>query len=447
MSSPAQLIQRLNRGVKRRAAQWTFVDQRPFGDELQLRCFRLGNGLKVLTLVDHSAPIVSYHTWFRVGSRYEQAGKTGLAHLFEHLMFGATKNHEHGEFDRLMEEMGVEANAATWTDWTYYYENAPQKALRRLIELEADRMQNLILRKPQVTSEKEVVANERKQQVEDSVEGAAFEELYSVAFRRHPYRWPTIGLMQDIVGFTVDDCRRFYRTHYTPNNASIVIAGDFSEASALNLIQERYASIRGAKRAPLSTLVEPAQRSERVASMTAPVFTDKLLLGYRAPPFQSPDTAALSLAKEVLFGGRSSRIYRCLCLEHEVAVSVRGSIAPYEQPGLFEMWFSLCEGKTIRSAQRLIDLLLAEFAQSGPTRLELEKAMNQIELSFLHGMETANGKAEQIGFCETVVGNGAAMFDQMQAYRAVTPERLKQVVARYLRPSQRTRIEISQKVA
>jgi zinc protease len=146
-------------------------------------------------------------------------------------MFSETRNHPHGEFDRLMEGAGAEANAATWTDWTCYYENAPRDALPLLIELEADRMSNLVLRVPQVTSEKEVVANERKLRVDDDVEGKALEMLYDNAFRRHPYRWPTIGSMQDIRGFTVRDCQEFYRTHYAPGNATVVIAGDFTKGS------------------------------------------------------------------------------------------------------------------------------------------------------------------------------------------------------------------------
>ena len=191
--------------------------------------FAWATGLTVLTLVDRSAPTVSYHTWFRVGSRHERPGKTGLAHLFEHLMFNETRNHPPGDFDRLMERAGAEANAATWTDWTYYYENAPRGALPLLIELEADRMGNLVLRGPQVSSEKEVVVNERKMRVDDDAEGKALELLYRSAFRRHPYRWPTIGWMEDIRAFTVEDCREFYRKHYAPSNATIVIAGDFNE--------------------------------------------------------------------------------------------------------------------------------------------------------------------------------------------------------------------------
>ena len=448
MASPQSLTERLNRGVTKRNARWSFVNAQPFGAALELRRFRLGNGLTVATLVDQAAPTVSYHTWFRVGSRHERPGKTGLAHLFEHLMFNETKSRGRGEFDRLMERAGAEVNAATWTDWTYYYENAPKNTLPLLIELEADRMSNLVLREPQVRSEKEVVANERKLRVEDDIEGRALEQLYATAFRRHPYRWPTIGWMKDIRGFTVDDCRRFYRTHYAPNNAIVIIAGDFNERQALSLIQARYGHLSSARQIDTKPRPkEPAQRSERVLRIAAPTPTDKVLIGYHAPPFSDPHTPALTVVNEVLLGGRSSRLYRLFCLDEELALSVRGAIAPFVDPGLFEIWISLREGKSQKDAVALLDREVARLAADGPTDIELAKAINQIELSFLHSMETAGGKAEQVGFYETVVDDGGTVFDRLDAYRRVTRAQVKRAAARYLRRSRRTRVEISETAA
>jgi zinc protease len=443
MTTPSQWVERLNRGTTKRSAKWTFVGERPFGDALTLRRFRLGNGLTLLTLIDRAAPTVSYHTWFRVGSRDEDLGKTGLAHLFEHLMFNETRNHSMGDFDRLMERAGAEANAATWTDWTYYYENAPRDALPQLVKLEADRMTNLVLRPPQVSSEKEVVANERKLRVEDDVEGRALEMLYATAFRRHPYRWPTIGWMEDIRRFTVRDCRDFYSTHYSPANATVIIAGDFVERRALKLVQSEYGSIPGARSRPRAELpAEPPQRSERVLELEAPTPTEKLLLGYRVPGFSHADTPALVLVSEVLFGGRSSRFHRLFCIDRELALSVRGSISPFADPGLFEMWLFVRRGKRREELLRLLDLELERLGAEGPLPHELEKAAAQLELSFLHSMETAGGKAEQIGFYETVLGDGTAIFERLEAYRAVTPSDVRRVVRKYLRPSRRTRVEI-----
>lgn len=445
MTSPDALATRLNRGVTKRGARLSFVNAQPFGDALELRRFRLGNGLTVLTLEDRSAPTVSYHTWFRVGSRNERPGKTGLAHLFEHLMFNETKNHAHGEFDRLMERAGAEANAATWTDWTYYYENAPKGALPLLVDLESDRMSNLVLREPQVRSEKEVVANERKLRVEDDIEGRALEQLYATAFKEHPYRWPTIGWMDDIRGFTVEDCRRFYRAYYAPNNATLVLAGDFDERRALGLIQERYGHLPKARNVDGRTApAEPRQRRERLYRIQAPTPTDKLLLGYHVPGFAHRDTPPLIIINEVLFGGRSSRMYRLLCDDQELALSVRGAISPFVDPGLFEVWISLREGKSMSDALSLLDREVARLAERGPTEVELEKAINQIELSFLYSMETAGGKAEQLGFYETVVDDGASAIDRLEEYRRITPADVKRVAAKYMRPARRSRVEISE---
>ena len=443
MSSPTKLIDGLNRGVTRRHARWSFVSAEPFGDALELRRFRLGNGLTVLSLVDRSAPTVSYHTWFRVGSRHESPGKTGLAHLFEHLMFNETTKYGRGEFDLLMERAGAEVNAATWTDWTYYYENAPKRALPLLVELEADRMANLVLREPQVRSEKEVVSNERKLRVEDDIEGRALEHLYATAFRRHPYRWPTIGWMEDIRGFTVKDCRQFYRTHYAPNNAVLVIAGDFSERQALGLVQKHYGTLSPARRKDIESLpTEPTQRSERVFRVEAPTPAGKVLVGYHVPAFAHTDTPALIIVNELLIGGRSSRLYRRLCTDEEVALSVRGAVSPFVDPGLFEIWISLREGKKNEDALTLLDQTIASLGVVGPKADELDKAINQIELSFLYSMETAGGKAEQLGFYETVVNDAAGAFGRLDAYRKVTPEDVQRVVAKYLRPSRRTRVEV-----
>ena len=443
MVAPEHIVDGLNRGVSRRNARWTFVRDHAFGDALTLRRFRLGNGLTLLTLVDRQAPTVSYHTWFRVGSKHERPGKTGLAHLFEHLMFNETRAHPLGDFDRLMEQAGAEANAATWTDWTYYYENAPRDALRLLVELEADRMANLVLRAPQVASEKEVVANERKLRVEDDVEGKAVELLYATAFVRHPYRWPTIGWMKDIRGFTVRDCQQFYRTHYAPGNATLVIAGDFDERRALALVQKhygRFGKTNGVE--AVASAREPSQRAERVAQLRAPTPAEKLLLGYHAPAFSHPDAPALVVANELLFGGRSSRLHQLLCVDEELALSVRGSIAPFVDPGLFEMWISVRRGRRRQDALRLLEREIDRLGSQGPAAAEMEKARSQLELSFLHGMETAGGKAEQIGFYETVVGDGSAVFDRIEAYRRVTGRDVARVVKKYLRPSRRTRIEI-----
>jgi zinc protease len=202
----AELLLNLNRDQPE-TARLTHEATLPFGPTMRVERFVLGNGLQVLVLVDPAAPVVCVQTWFGVGSRHEKEKKTGISHLFEHLMFGATETHPMGVFDRVLEEAGAETNAATFLDWTYYHTNAPKDALPLTLRLEADRMGKLVLNDPELAREKEVVMNERRQRVEDDVEGSVNERLYKEAFRAHGYGWPTIGWMDDIAGFTTDDCR------------------------------------------------------------------------------------------------------------------------------------------------------------------------------------------------------------------------------------------------
>lgn len=444
------LTARLNQQSQESHGALTFVGEKAFGDQLsgtksegsrplEVARYRMQNGLRILLLVDASAPVVSYHTWYGVGSRHEHPGKTGLAHLFEHLMFNETKNLPKGEFDRTLEAAGGEVNAATWIDWTFYYENVPSSELSLVVRLEAERMQNLVLREPQVVSEKEVVANERRYRVDDDVEGAINELLYKTAFTVHPYHWPTIGWMEDIQGFTTDDCETFYSTFYAPNNAVLVIAGDLNEEEALTLVQKHYGAFSPAVLPEHRFEVEPEQTEERVLSVQKPTPTEKLALGYKSPALGSREHAAYGVLNEVLFGGRSSRLYRALVLDKELATEVRGSLSPSKDPGLYELWISLREGIPARDALSIIEAEFLRIASDEVTERELDKAKNRLELSFFQGMETASGKAEQLGFYELVLNDAHRVFAQLEAYREITAAELS-AVARKLVPEQRTTI-------
>lgn len=446
----AALVARLNQNAKGSHAQLTFLDARPFGApegaqgspeaELRVARYRMGNGLRILLLRDPSAPVISYHTWFGVGSRHERPGKTGLAHLFEHLMFNETKNLPKGEFDRTLEAAGGEVNAATWIDWTFYYENVPSSELTLVARLEAERMRNLVLREPQVVSEKEVVANERRYRVEDDVEGSVNELLYKTAFTRHPYHWPTIGWMEDIQAFTTEDCEQFYATYYAPNNAVLVIAGDLDEEHALAALQAHYGDIPPSAIPEPVREPEPEQHEERVLEVEKPTPTEKLALGYKSPAFGEPDFATLTVLNELLFGGRSSRLHRALVLEHELASDVRGSVSPSKEPGLYEIWISLREGKRARDALDLVEAEIDKLKREEVPEAELQKAKNRLELGFLHGMETASGKAEQLGFYELVLGDAHRLFGQLDAYLAVTARDVRDVANRLLVPTRRTTV-------
>jgi zinc protease len=419
------------------AAAVTYEGSVPFGGD-EVHRYRLANGLSVLLLVDRSAPVVSYFTWFNVGSRHERPGKTGLAHFFEHLMFNETESLEAGEFDRKLEENGAESNAATWVDWTYYYESLPSDRIGLAIRLESDRMQHLVLREPQVNSEREVVANERRYRVDDDVEGSANEELYKTAFQTHPYHWPTIGWMRDIEGYTPSDCESFYRTFYAPNNATVVVVGDFKEADVLAKMRDAYGPIPASTIPPEDTMPEPPQLEERVVTLKKPTASEKFLCGFHGPALGDVDHVHLSVLNEILFGGRASRLYRKLVIETELASEVRGWVSTFRDPGLYEMYITARPERRVREAQALLEAEVLRVRDEVVTDDELLRAKARLELSLLQSLESTSGKAEQIGFYETLVGDPAAAFRRLEAYRRTTAGDLRRVARRYLDPRGRT---------
>jgi zinc protease len=341
-----------------------------------------------------------------------------------------------------MEAAGAETNAATWVDWTFYHANLPATELKTVMTLEADRMHNLVLKQKQVSSEKEVVANERRYRVDDDVEGTASEQLYAHAFKRHAYHWPTIGWMRDIEGFNTRDCERFYKTYYAPNNAIVALAGDLDERKTLAMIQHHYGDFRSAKLPKRVSVPEPPQKRERRVTLKRPTSSEKLLIGYRAPAFIERDHAVLTLANEILFGGRSSRLFRALVRKQEIAADVHGSLAPSHDPGLYEIWVSMRAGCDHQRALKTIDAALARMCTTRVTAVELEKAKNRLELGFLQGMETAGGKAEQLGFYETVLNDAGFVFQRLDQYRSVTADDIREAARRFFVTTARTVVAV-----
>jgi zinc protease len=415
------------------------VSQHPFGaGGLTARMHRLDNGLKVILVRDPSAPVFAYQTWFAVGSRHEREGITGIAHLFEHLMFNQTENHPPGELDRLIETAGGDTNAATWVDWTYYRDNLPKAELRLAVELEADRMAHLTLGETQVESEREVVANERRFRVEDDVDGFLNEELYKLAFTTHPYHWPTIGWMRDIESISIDDCRTFYRTYYAPNNATVVVVGDVDEGEALDLIARCYGPIPSSAIPRDAAAPEPAQTAERRASWHKPVTAEKLRIGYKAPALAHADYAALEVASEILFGGNSSRLHRRLVVDSEIAASTHAGTAPFRDPGLYEISVGLQRGHAAAEAEAMVYEELERLGAQPLESHELDTARTRLCTHFWRELRPSSGKAEALGHYETTVGDYRKLFAVADGYAAVGASDVARVVRAYLRPERRT---------
>jgi len=420
----------------------THAGTRPFGNSLSVEHFRMANGLELLVCEDHSAPVVAYQTWFRVGSRHEREGKTGLAHLFEHLMFNEIEGLQAGEFDRLLEEAGAENNAATWLDWTQYTIAVPSSQLALVVKLEADRMSRLVLRDPQVASEKDVVANERRYRVEDDVEGAVSELLWKTAYTQHAYRWPTIGWMEDIESFTSADCQEFYRTFYSPNNAAVVVVGDVAEADLLRLAVGAYGDM-AASVLPLEDVrPEPPQGQERRAELSKPTATEKLVIGYHGPALGDFDHAATTLLGEVLFGGRASRMYQKLVRTLEIASEVRVFVGPFRDPGLIEVYAAAREQHTAEELLAAIDEELCRVKEEPVSQAEIERALARLELGLLASLDTADGKASNIGFFHTVLGRPAAAFERLAAMSRTNASELRRSARRFFVPEHRSLVMV-----
>lgn len=406
-----------------------------------LKKWRLENGLELVFAGDPSATSVSYMTWFRVGSRNENAAahETGLAHLFEHLMFTQTKGaREPGAFDRKLEEVGGNINAMTSYDFTAYVDNMPPDALPLAIALEADRMVNLALEPQQVETEREVVAEERLSAIEDSVDGLLDEVMHAQAFKRHPYRFPVIGLMKDIKAVTPAMAIRFYRTFYAPNNAVVVVAGRFDEQTTLNEIVARYAQL------PTSAVPRDDLAPERApaapvrAQIVRPVPSDRLAVGFPAPGLADQDRAAYEIADELLAGGPSSRLFRRLVVEEAIASSVDSQVPLTKDPGLYTLWVQMKKGHRAQDAEAIIDAELARLAEQPIAPAELEKAKRQLETQFWRELGSSEGKAEQIGQYEVCAGGFDRLLARAQEYARVSAQDVKRVVVRDLLPASRS---------
>jgi zinc protease len=403
-----------------------------FGREREVTKFQLRNGLSILCLEDHGAPLLSYQTWFGVGSRHEVPGKTGIAHLFEHLMFKGTRDYPHAVFDRLLERAGAQTNAATWLDWTFYYESLPAAGLELAVRLEADRMTNLVLDAEQFRSEREVVKNERALRVENDPEGAMEEALFEDLFPTHPYGRPTLGYLADLDALVLDDCLDFYRTWYSPGNATIVLVGDFQTPDALAILSRNYGSIEPV---PVPLVVLPPEREVgalQTRSMTLSLAAPKVKIGWRTVPANHAMAAALDVLNEVLFANESSRVHRRLVEEMETASDVDGASEMFALDGLFLVDVTLNEGE---DGGKAVDVVLEEMdrlASDGPDERELERARNHLEASFLRSLGSIGSLANQLGSYELTVGDFRKMLEFVPEVRRVSSEDVRRAAGTWL---------------
>lgn len=402
-----------------------------------LERFDFENGLRLFVAENKLAPVFSYQTWFDVGSRDEEPGKSGLAHLFEHMMFKGTRSRPLGVFDRTMESAGArDLNAFTSTDYTAYVASLPIKELELVAELESDRMTGLALTKDQFESEREVVQNERKQVMENNPEGQMYEELQKLAFTAHAYGRPVIGYGEDLDRMSTADCEAFYRANYAPDRAVICVSGAVPAAKVAQTINKYYGKLAPANKRPASPKVEPAQKDERVSVLSLPVQVEKAYFGYKVPDARHHDQVALSVLSMALTTGRSSRLYRAM-VDKGICIDVGASVNTSKDPSLFYLSFTCQAGRKAAEAVDAIDREVEAVAKDGITDEELERVKNKLRTEIHMGLSTNSAISRFVGQHELVLGDVRAALDEIDRIETLQASEVKRVAAQYMRRDQR----------
>lgn len=398
----------------------------------------LKNGMRVLVQSDHSIPNVALYIFYRIGSRNERPGTTGLSHFFEHMMFNGSKKYGPGEFDRVMEANGGSNNAYTTQNVTVYQDWFPHAALSTIFDIEADRIENLSFDPQKIASERGVVASERRLTVENDNNGILEEQLWATAFLAHPYQWPVLGWMSDIEHWTMEDLKHHFEMGYSPSNATMVVVGDVTPEEIFNLCGKYIEPIPSHGPPPPVTTVEPEQLGERRLVVHKPAELPLLIIGYHVPKTNNPDFYALNILRTVLFQGESSRMYQRLVDKDQIALSVESQVVNGFDPALLEITAQPKQGVDPPACEKAIYEEL-DRAKSGPiSDQELEKAKNIRLVEFYRQMQTINGRANTIGTYEVFFGDYNKLFEAAKNYAAVTREDIQRVAKAYFGANNRT---------
>lgn len=398
----------------------------------------LPNGLKVILLENHKAPLVTFQVWYRVGSRNEAWGKTGLSHMLEHMMFKGTKKIGPEEFSRLIQENGGNDNAFTSRDYTAYFENLSADRVQIALDLESDRMQNLILREEDFRTERMVVMEERRLRTEDNPQSYVQEQMEATAFQIQPYHWPIIGWMEDIARFSLEDLKSYYQTYYNPINAILVVMGDFKKEDLLPRIEKAFASYPKGAMPNQERDKDPPQNGERRIFVKKEAQLPYMVMGYHVPNLREPDSYVLEVIAVILSGGKSSRLYQSLVREKRLVLSADADHSLLSRdPSLFYLSADLLPGKDVTEVEKALDQEVGRLQRERVGERELEKAKNQLEASFIFGQDSLFYQAMLLAQHEIAL-NWRAIDDYIPSIRKVSAEDIQRVAQRYLIPDNRT---------
>ena len=399
----------------------------------------LPNGLKVLLLENHKAPVVTSQIWYNVGSRDEPLGQSGLTHLVEHLMFRGTEKVGPKMFSRVIQKNGGQDNAFTSRDYTAYFENIASDRLAIALDLESDRMTGLTVDEQKFQTELRVVEEERRLRIKDDPVASLYEEIGAVAFKSHPYKRPVIGWMEDLEGLTHPDFQAFYRRFYQPGNAVLVVVGDFQKEKLLPLISETFGKILPGKPIVRIKIQEPPQEAEkRVTLRRQEARLPYVTLVYHVPAYPHPDAFPLEVMSQILAGGKSSRLYRKMVYEEQLALET-GADFPFNSrdPHLFYVSAQAMPGKSAEQIEHRLHQEITDWGKTPPTPEEIERAKNQIEASYIFGQDSIFYQGMLLGKNQTL-GSWRDIQKFLPGIRAVTQEDLLRVYRTYFQPANLT---------
>lgn len=398
----------------------------------------LKNGMRVLVQTDHTIPNVALYIFYRIGSRNERPGTTGLSHFFEHMMFNGAKKYGPGELDKVMEANGGSNNAYTTRDVTVYQDWFPRTALSLIFDIEADRIKDLSFDPKKIESERQVVASERRLRTDNDNGGLLEEQLWAMAYAAHPYQWPVVGWMSDIEHWTMADLKHHFEMGYSPNNAIMVVAGDVSPEEIFELCEKYIEPISTHQPPPPVTTVEPEQLGERRLVVYKPAELPLLMLAYHISRINDPDFYPLNILRTILFEGESSRMYQRLVDKDQIALDVSSLTEPAFDPTVIEIVAQPKQGVDPQTCEKAIYEELDRAKNEGVRDTELAKGKNIRLAEFYRAMRTISGRANTIGTYEVFWGDYRKLFDAAKNYSTVTREDVQRVAKKYFEANNRT---------
>jgi len=412
-------------------------------EEGQIARFTLKNGLQVVLLKSHAAPLVAVDLWYRVGSRNETPGKSGFAHLFEHMMFQGSENVGKSEHMKLVADVGGTMNGSTSKDRTNYYEVMPSNQLKLALWLEADRMRSLALTQDNFENQRDTVKEERKSHVDNAPYGLAFLMLDDLAYENWSYKHSVIGSMDDLDGANLQDVVDFHKRFYCPNNAILAIAGDMEILPTLQLVREHFEGIAPGETPPVPELAEPEQTSEKRRiwyDQFAPL--PAWICAYHVPEKGTAEHYALELAEKMLFDGESSRLYRRLVQEEQLLVHLYGGLDNKHGPGTLIMFAQLKPDVSAAQIEAVIADELAILLREEILPRELQKIKNQFKMEFVSKLEKVYYKTEMLCYYTMVFDDPGLIYSELDRYDKVSEDDIKRAVQTYLQPENRSIVEV-----